>query len=122
MPWRRFRKKVERPIDVSKSIEESLDDAADGESEEDAIELAELDDASVAEAATGEPDDDRAPTELGDKLRSVLEDAAERGGPLRSAPRGIAMDRRLGAARSEDPDAAQPAPRAPARRLSRLMA
>ena len=105
MPWRRFRKKVERPIDVSKSIEESLDDAADGESEEDAIELAELDDASIVEAATGEPDDDRAPTELGDKLRSVLEDAAERGGPLRSAPRGIAMTRERGAARSEDPRA-----------------
>src|SRR6267378_1690288 len=105
MPWRRFRKKVERPIDVSKSIEESLEDAADGESDEDAIELAELDDATIAEAATGEPDEDRAPTELGDKLRGVLEDAAERGGLLRSAPRGIAMSRERGAARSEDPHA-----------------
>ena len=109
MPWRRFRKKVERPIDVSKSIEESLEDAADGEADEDLVELAELDDATIAEAATGEPDEDRAPTELGDKLRGVLEDAAERGGPLRSAPRGIAMDRVRGAARSEDPDAARPA-------------
>src|SRR5205814_9868925 len=72
MPWRRFRKKVERPIDVSKSIEESLDDAADGESEEDAAELAELDDANVTEAATGEPDEDRAPSELGTRLRDAL--------------------------------------------------
>jgi len=112
MPWRRFRKKVERPIDVSKSIEESLDDAADGESEEDAAELAELDDATIAEAATGEPNEDRAPTELGDKLRGVLESAAERGGEARrerrprSAPRGIALDRSSGAARSDDAHAA----------------
>jgi dihydroorotate dehydrogenase (NAD+) catalytic subunit len=107
MPWRRFRKKVERPIDVSKSIEESLEDAADGESDEDVVELGELDGASVTEAATGEPDDDRAPTELGDKLREALDtEAPQRGGPPRSAPRGIAMDRRPGAARSEDPHAA----------------
>jgi dihydroorotate dehydrogenase (NAD+) catalytic subunit len=105
MPWRRFRKKVERPIDVSKSIEESLEDAADGEEEEDLTELAELDDATIAEAATGEPDERRGPTELGDKLRGVLEAAAERRGLRRSAPRGIAMDRRPGAARSEDPHA-----------------
>ena len=105
MPWRRFRKKVERPIDVSKSIEESLEDAADDEADEDLVELAELDDATIAEAATGEPDEGRAPSELGDKLRGALEDATERGGLLRSAPRGIAMDRRPGAARSEDPRA-----------------
>ena len=106
MPWRRFRKKVDRPIDVSKSIEESLEDAAEGEADEDLVELAELDDATIAEAATGEPAEDRAPTDLGDKLRGALGDAEERGGLLRSAPRGIAMDRRSGAARSEDPDAA----------------
>src|SRR5438105_7230181 len=80
MPWRRFRKKVERPIDVSKSIEESLDDAADGESEEDAIELAELDDAKSTEAATGEPDEDRAPSELGTRLRDALATEEQRGG------------------------------------------
>jgi len=109
MPWRRFRKKVERPIDVSKSIEESLDDAADGESEEDATELAELDDATITEVTTGEPDEGRAPTDLGDKLREALDtDAPHRVGLPRSAPRGIAMDRRPGAARSEDPHAASP--------------
>src|SRR5207249_572857 len=107
MPCRRFRKKVERPIDVSKSIEESLEDAADGEAEEDLTELAELDDATIAEAATGEPDEDRAATDLGDKLREALDtDAPHRAGLPRSAPRGIAMDRRPGAARSEDPHAA----------------
>jgi len=107
MPWRRLRKRVERPIDVSKSIEESLEDAADAEADEDLDELAELDDASIAEAATGEPDDDRAPSELGEKLRDALDsDAPHRGGPPRSAPRGIALDRSAGAARSEDPHAA----------------
>ena len=105
MPWRRLRKKVERAIDVSKSIEESLEDAADGEADEDLVDLAELDDATIAEAATGEPDEDRAPTDLGDKLRGVLADA-ERGGLPRSAPRGIATDRRPGATRSEGPHAA----------------
>jgi hypothetical protein len=107
MPWRRFRKKVERPIDVSKSIEESLEDAAAGEEQEDLTELTELDDASIDEAGTGEPDEDRAPTDLGDKLREALDiDAPQRAGLPRSAPRGIAMDRRPGAARSEDPHAA----------------
>src|SRR2546428_2319549 len=107
MPWRRFRKKVERSIDVSKSIEESLEDAADGEEQEDLPEPAEPDDAAITEAGTGEPDDDRAPSELGDKLREALDsDAPHRVGLPRSAPRGIAMDRRPGAARSEDPHAA----------------
>src|SRR2546429_7023347 len=80
MPWRRFRKKVERPIDVSKSIEESLEDAADGEELEDLTELAELDDANLTEAASGEPDDDRAPSELGDRLRDALATEEQRGG------------------------------------------
>jgi dihydroorotate dehydrogenase (NAD+) catalytic subunit len=107
MPWRRFRKKVERPIDVSRSIEESLEDAANGEAEEDLSELAELDDATIAEAATGEPDDDRAPTDLGEKLRDAFDtDAPHRVSPPRSAPRRIALDRSAGAARSEDPHAA----------------
>jgi dihydroorotate dehydrogenase (NAD+) catalytic subunit len=107
MPWRRFRKKVERPIDVSRSIEESLEDAANGEAEEDLSELAELDDATIAEAASGEPDDDRAPTDLGEKLRDAFDtDAPHRVGLPRSAPRGIARDRSARAARSEDPHAA----------------
>jgi dihydroorotate dehydrogenase (NAD+) catalytic subunit len=106
MPWRRLRKRVERPIDVSKSIEESLEDAADGEADEDLVELAELDDATIAEAAAGEPDDGRAPTDLGTKLRDALEEEPQRGGLPHSAPRGIVMSRELGAARSEGPHAA----------------
>src|SRR2546422_9513223 len=99
MPWRRFRKKVERSIDVSKSIEESLEDAADGEEQEDLTELAELDHATITEAATGEPDDDRAPSELGDKLREGLDsDPPHPGGLPPSAPRGNPMDPRPGAA------------------------
>src|SRR6058998_1107057 len=80
MPWRRLRKRIERPIDVSKSIEESLEDAADGEADEDLVELAELDGASITEAATGKPDDDRAPSELGERLRDALATEEQRGG------------------------------------------
>jgi len=75
MPWRRPRKKVERPIEVTRSIEESLEEAAAGEEEEDAVDLADLDDASVVEAATGEPEADRAATDLGLKLRESLDRA-----------------------------------------------
>jgi dihydroorotate dehydrogenase (NAD+) catalytic subunit len=76
MPWRRARKKVERPVDVSRSIEESLEEAAEGEEEEDLFELAELDDATIAEAATGEPDPSREPSDLAIKLRGALESGA----------------------------------------------
>jgi dihydroorotate dehydrogenase (NAD+) catalytic subunit len=79
MPWRRFRKKVERPIDVSRSIEESLEDAAEGEAEEDLIELSDLDDATATEAATGEADVTRAPTDLGSRLREAIASQEQRG-------------------------------------------
>jgi dihydroorotate dehydrogenase (NAD+) catalytic subunit len=118
MPWKRWRKPIERPIDVSKSIEESLEDAADAENEEDIEELASLDDASSDEVGTGDPAEDRAPTDFGDRLRKALQpdarrggllpEAAHRGAPPRSAPRGIALDRATGAARSEEPHAARP--------------
>jgi dihydroorotate dehydrogenase (NAD+) catalytic subunit len=108
MPWRRLRKKIERQIDVSRSIEESLDDAAEAEAEEDLDDLAALDDASPTEVATGERAEDRAPTELGDRLRHALDGAAHRVALPRSAPRGIALDRATGAARSEEPHAARP--------------
>jgi len=63
MPWRRPRKRVERPINVSRAIEESLEEAAAGEEEDESAELAELNGASVLEAATGEPDiEARAPS------------------------------------------------------------
>ncbi|HEY3125771.1 MAG TPA: dihydroorotate dehydrogenase [Candidatus Limnocylindria bacterium] len=72
MPWRRPKKQVERPIDVRRSLEESLEDAAEGEEEEDLVELVDLDGASIAEAAAGEPDAERQPTEIADKLRESL--------------------------------------------------
>lgn len=72
MPWRRPRKQVERPIDVRRSLEESLEVASEGEEEEDLVELADLDGASIAEAATGDADAERMPTEIADKLRETL--------------------------------------------------
>jgi dihydroorotate dehydrogenase (NAD+) catalytic subunit len=72
MPWRRTKKHVERPIDVRRSLEESLETAAEGEEEEDLVELVDLDGASIAEAAVGEPDAERRPTEIADKLRESL--------------------------------------------------
>ena len=44
----------------------------------------------------------------GTATRNAWSESEHRGGLLRSAPRGIAMDRRPGAARSEDPHAARP--------------
>src|ERR671923_1847771 len=89
MPWRRARRKVERPVDVSRSIEESLEDASEAEEEEDLTELADLDGATIAEAATGEPDPERSPSDLATKLRDALEaphpGSARRGSVPRSA-------------------------------------
>ena len=72
MPWRRPKKQVERPIDVRRSLEESLETASEGEEEEDLVELADLDGASITEAATGDVDAERMPTEIADKLRETL--------------------------------------------------
>jgi dihydroorotate dehydrogenase (NAD+) catalytic subunit len=70
--WRRPKKQVERPIDVRRSLEESLESAAEGEEEDDVVEVADLDGASITESATGEADDERTPTEIADKLRETL--------------------------------------------------
>jgi dihydroorotate dehydrogenase (NAD+) catalytic subunit len=70
--WRRPKKQVERPIDVRRSLEESLESAAEGEEEEDLVELVDLDGASITEAATGDADAERTPTEIADKLRETL--------------------------------------------------
>jgi dihydroorotate dehydrogenase (NAD+) catalytic subunit len=72
VPWRRPKKQVERPIDVRRSLEESLETASEGEEEEDLVELVDLDGASITEAATGEADAERMPTEIADKLRETL--------------------------------------------------
>jgi dihydroorotate dehydrogenase (NAD+) catalytic subunit len=72
VPWRRPKKQVERPIDVRRSLEESLETASEGEEEEDLVELADLDGASITEAATGDADAERMPTEIAEKLRDTL--------------------------------------------------
>jgi dihydroorotate dehydrogenase (NAD+) catalytic subunit len=73
MPWFRPGKRVERPIDVSRSVEESLERASEHEEEDDLVELADLEGASIAEAATGEPDETRTPSDLASKLTRALE-------------------------------------------------
>ena len=89
MPWRRPRKSVERPIDVSRSTEESLEEIARGEDDDDAVELADLDGASIVEAATGESADDRTPSELGVKLGAALEAGSAVGPPKPSLRDGF---------------------------------
>ncbi len=59
-------------MDVSRSVEESLERASEGEEEEDLTELADIDGASIAEAATGEPDETRTPSELAMKLSAAV--------------------------------------------------
>ena len=77
MPWRRP-KKTERPVNVSRAIEESLEEIAAGEEEDEAVELADVDGASIVEAATGAPDAEaRQPTPLAEQLSRVeLTDSA----------------------------------------------
>src|SRR5437762_8526610 len=88
MPWRRPRKRPDRPLNVSRAIEETLEDASAGEDEDDAIELADVDGASIVEAAAGEPDaDHRSPSALAEQLSRVeLSDSAVVV-PVRSAQR-----------------------------------
>jgi len=54
MPWRRPRKKVDRPVNVSRAIEETLEELSRDEDDDDSVELADVDGASIVEAATGE--------------------------------------------------------------------
>ena len=101
MPWRRPRKSVERPIDVSRALEQSLEDAAEGEELDDTVELADVDGASVVEASTGEPDlDERTPTDLEVKLRAAT-DAAELDLPVRGAAAGASVAARRAPLRKE---------------------
>ena len=121
MPRRAPRKRVERPINASRSTEESLEEIARGDEDDDSVEVAELDGASITEAATGEPEDDRTPSELATKLGAAL-GASDRGpavGPPRPSHRdGVPPSfgrRRIArgpsAAQSADPrsSSAQPA-------------
>jgi len=104
MPWRRPRKSVERPIDVSAALEQSLEDAAEGEELDDTVELADVDGASLVEASTGEPDlDSRTPTDLEVKLRAATE-AAESVVPVRHAAADPAPQSRASSPSSSDPE------------------
>ena len=87
MAWRAPRKRVERPINVSRSTEESLEELAQGEEEDDTVELADLDGASIVEAATGEPDPERTPSELGVKLSAALSGSGDDHGPAVGPPK-----------------------------------
>ena len=88
MPWRRPRKRVERPINVSRAIEETLEEIGAGDEEDDSVELADLDGASIVEAATGEPErDERAVTPLGEQLARVELGDTAAVEPVRSAVR-----------------------------------
>jgi dihydroorotate dehydrogenase (NAD+) catalytic subunit len=110
MPWKRWRKPAEPAINVSKSIEESLDEAADAEAEEDLAELAALDDASPEEVRRGEMDEDRAPTEFGDRMREALDERAQRGGLRGERPQLPGPERSHEGPSGEDRRAAPPAP------------
>jgi dihydroorotate dehydrogenase (NAD+) catalytic subunit len=88
VPWRRPRKKVERPVNVSRAIEETLEELSVGDEEDDSVELADVDGASTVEAATGEADpEDRTPSPLAEQLSRVeLSDTAVVA-PVRSTER-----------------------------------
>ena len=88
MPWRRPRKKVERPVNVSRAIEETLEELSAGEDEDDSVDLADVDGASIVEAATGERDvGERAASPLAEQLSRVeLSDSAVVA-PVRSTER-----------------------------------
>ena len=78
MPWRRPGKKADRPVNVSRAIEESLEELAAGDEEDDSVELAGVDGASIVEAATGEAEvEARTPSHLAEQLSRVeLSDSA----------------------------------------------
>ena len=88
MPWRRPRKKAERPVNVSRAIEETLEELSAHEDDDDSVDLADVDGASIVEAATGEADTEaRTPSALAEQLRRVeLSDSAVIA-PVRSSER-----------------------------------
>ena len=108
MPWRRTRKPVERPINVSRSVEESLDEIASGVEDDDTVEVADVDGASITEAATGEPEDDRTPSELGAKLSAALVSGSA-GAPPKPSTRGGVPPSVGRDATARGPSVAQPA-------------
>ena len=88
MPWRRPGKKVDRPVNVSRAIEESLEDIAAGDDEDDSVELADVDGASITEAVSGEvATESRAPSHLADQLSRVDLSETASVTPIRSTDR-----------------------------------
>ena len=73
MPWRRPRTHVDRAREIRRSEEEALEEKAEHAAEDQAVELAAIDGASIVEAATGEPEDDHAPSDLAAKLGAAVE-------------------------------------------------
>lgn len=71
MPWRRPRKHVERAREIHRSEEEALEHASEREEDRESVELAALDGASIVEAATGEPEEPGATSDLAEKLRAT---------------------------------------------------
>jgi dihydroorotate dehydrogenase (NAD+) catalytic subunit len=79
---------VDRPVNVSRAIEETLEELSAAEDEDDSVELADVDGASIVEAATGEADPEaRTPSPLAQQLSRVeLSDPAVVA-PVRSVER-----------------------------------
>jgi dihydroorotate dehydrogenase (NAD+) catalytic subunit len=69
---------VERPVNVSRAIEETLEEIGAADEEDDSVELADVDGASIVEAATGEADAEaRTTSPLAEQLSRVeLSDSA----------------------------------------------
>ena len=86
MPWRRPRKHVERARDIGRSEEEMLEEKAEHAEEDQAVELAAIDGASIVEAATGEPEQDPAPSDLASKLGQAVAGVDLPAMSIRSAP------------------------------------
>ena len=87
-PRRTRRQRVERPVNVSRAVEETLEELSVGEEEDDSLELADVDGASIVEAATGHADlEARTPSLLAEQLSRVeLNDSAVVA-PVRSTER-----------------------------------
>jgi dihydroorotate dehydrogenase (NAD+) catalytic subunit len=93
VPWRRPRKRVERPSGIRRSEEEMLEEKSEHVEEDEAVELAALDGASIVEAATGEREETSAASDLATKLAAVKGDldlSAERVRPRDVRPRAPA--------------------------------
>lgn len=73
MPWRKPKRREERGGPIRRSPEEAIEEASEEEELADAVELAELEGASLAEAAFGEPDQ-RVESPLRAKLAEVLDE------------------------------------------------